>query len=123
LPDALRWLWRDYPRPISGGAGAAPVERHFISEILDPGRDWEPVGGSYQATDAPAVDRDGNVYFSDSGASVIYKAATNGKVTVFRQDTGGVSGLMFGADGRLYAVEGARKRVVAYQLDGGVNVL
>ncbi len=122
LPDALRWLWRDYPRPV-GASAAAQVERHFISEILDPGRDWEPVGGNYQATDAPAVDRDGNVYFSDAGGSVIYRAATDGKVTVFRQDTGGVSGLMFGADGRLYAVEGARKRVVAYQLDGGVNVL
>jgi len=122
LPDALRWLWRDYPRPIAAGA-VAPVERHFVAEILDPGRDWEPVGGSYQATDAPAVDRDGNVYFSDAGASVIYKAATDGAVTVFRRDTGGVSGLMFGADGRLYAVEGARKRVVAYQPGGGVKVL
>jgi enterochelin esterase-like enzyme/sugar lactone lactonase YvrE len=122
LPRALRWLWRDYPRPIGAGP-AAPAERHFIAEILDPGRDWEPVGGSYQATDAPAVDRDGNVYFSDAGASVIYKAAADGSVTVFRRDTGGVSGLMFGADGRLYAVEGARKRVVAYQPDGGVQVL
>jgi enterochelin esterase-like enzyme/sugar lactone lactonase YvrE len=122
LPDALRWLWRGYPQPIGAGA-AAQAERHFIAEILDPGRDWEPVGASYQATDAPAVDRDGNVYFSDAGASVIYKAATDGTVTVFRRDTGGVSGLMFGPDGRLYAVEGARKRVVVYQPDGGVKVL
>src|SRR5271157_5463062 len=122
LPDALRWLWRDYPQPIGAGP-AAPVERHFIAEILDPGRDWEPVGGGYQAADAPAADRDGNVYFSDAGASVIYKAASDGKVTVFRRNTGGVSGLMFGADGRLYAVEGARQRVVAYQPGGGVQVL
>ena len=122
LPDALRWLWRDYPRPI-GSVPAAPVERHFISEILDPGHDWERVGGDYQATDAPAVDRDGNVYFSDAAASAIYKAAPDGAVTLFRQDTGGVSGMMFGPDGRLVAVEGARKRVVVYQPDGGVKVL
>ncbi len=124
LPDALRWLWRDYPRPIGAGTGAvAPVERHFISEILDPGRDWEPVGGTYKETDAPAVDRDGNVYFSDAGSSVIYKAATDGAVTEFRRNTGGVSGMMFGTDGRLYAVEGDRKRVVVYPPDGGVKVL
>jgi enterochelin esterase-like enzyme/sugar lactone lactonase YvrE len=122
FPDALRWLWRDYPRPI-GSAPPSTVERHFISEILDPGHDWEPVGGAYQATDAPAVDRDGNVYFSDYGASVIYKAATDGTVTVFRRGAGSVNGLMFGADGRLYAVESARKRVVVYEPSGGVTVL
>jgi hypothetical protein len=34
LPDALRWLWRDYPKPI-----AKPVavgERQYIAMILDP---------------------------------------------------------------------------------------
>jgi enterochelin esterase-like enzyme/sugar lactone lactonase YvrE len=122
LPDALRWLWRGYPQPVGAGAASKP-ERHFISEILDPGRGWESVGGAYQATDAPAVDLDGNVYFSDYGASVIYKAGTDGQVTVFRRETGGVNGLMFGADGRLYAVEGARKQVVVYEPDGSLKVL
>ena len=27
LPDALRWLWRDYPRPIAKPAGAARKTR------------------------------------------------------------------------------------------------
>ncbi len=41
LPDAMRWLWRDYPEPIAkpgpppGGLGNAA--------ILDPGSDWEEV--------------------------------------------------------------------------------
>jgi gluconolactonase len=39
------------------------------------------------------------------------------------EDTGGATGLMFGPDGRLYAAESKRKRVVAYSADGKLDVL
>ncbi|MGH9786956.1 MAG: alpha/beta hydrolase, partial [Terriglobia bacterium] len=32
LPDALRWLWRDYPAPIPRPTGRG--ERHFVTSIL-----------------------------------------------------------------------------------------
>jgi len=41
LPDALRWLWRDYPQPI-----AKPAPNHGGDKrtaILDPASEWEPV--------------------------------------------------------------------------------
>jgi len=41
LPEALRWLWRDYGKPITAAKGGKE-ERHFITEILDPDHDWEP---------------------------------------------------------------------------------
>ena|ERR1700676_5241556 len=40
LPDALRWLRQDYPKPIAKPA-AGSGDRHFISTILHPGADWE----------------------------------------------------------------------------------
>jgi gluconolactonase len=122
LPDALRWLWRDYPKPILAGKGLH-VERHFITQILDPDHDWELVGQGYQATEGLAVDREGNVYFCDFGASKIYRVTPGGKVALFKEDTGGATGLMFGPDGRLYAAEAARKRVVVYDADGKLSVL
>jgi gluconolactonase len=124
LPEALRWLWRDYPAPIAQG-NSKPVERHFISEILDPQHDWEIVGEGYQQTEGPAVDRNGNVFFCDPAASRIYRVdAATGKVTLFKDNSGGATGLMFGPDGRLYAAENARKRVVAWSPDGAtVSVL
>ncbi len=65
------------------------------------------------------MDRDGNVFFCDAGASRIYRIdAATGKVTLFKDGTGGATGLMFGPDGRLYAAENARKRIVAYSPDG-----
>jgi gluconolactonase len=122
LPDALRWIWRDYPKAVEV-AKADKGERHYITEILDPASDWEVVGEGYKFTEGPAVDRDGSVYFCDSGASKIYKAGVDGKVTLFKDDTGGATGLMFGADGRLYAAESVRKRVVTYSPDGKLTVL
>ncbi len=122
LPDVLRWLWRDYPQPIKASPGI-PGRRHYITEILDPGQDWEIVGQGYKMTEGPAVDREGNVYFCDAGASRIYKVNAGGKVELFKEDTGGATGLMFGGDGRLYAAENARKRVVAYGTDGKISVL
>jgi gluconolactonase len=122
LPDALRWIWRDYPQPIAAGKGG-PVERHFITQILDPESDWELVGEGYQQAEGPAVDRDGNLYFCDAGASRIYKVGADGKPVVFKDNTGGARSLVFGADGRLYAAERARNRVTAYAPDGKVAVL
>ncbi len=122
LPDALRWLWRDYPHPVESVARSSKDAR-YIGEILDPGRDWELVAGGYRFTEGPAVARDGSVYFCDPTDSKIYHAALDGKVTLFQSGTGGATGLMFDGSGRLYAAENERKRVVAYEPDGKVTVL
>jgi len=122
LPDALRWLWRDYPQPIVAGKDRA-VERHFITQILDPDSDWELLGDGYKHTEGPAVDRDGNLYFCDAADSKIFKIGADGKPVLFKDNTGGTRSLMFGPDGRLYAAERERKRVVAYTPDGKLSVL
>ena len=63
------------------------------------------------------------VYFCDAGANRIYRIGADGKPAVFKEDSGGATGLMFGVDGRLYAAENTRKRVVAYAPDGKLTVL
>jgi len=122
LPYALRWLWRDYPKPIAA-AKTIPGDQRTITAFIDPEHDWELVGDGYQFTEGPAVDREGNVYFCDAGASRIYRVGADGKPVLFKENTGGATGLMFGPDGRLYAAENARKRVVAYAPDGKITVL
>src|SRR5262245_9802177 len=121
LPDALRWLWRDYPKPIAKPTSEG--DRQFISMILDPAHDWERVSQGHRFTEGPAVDRQGNVFFSDIPNNRIHKISTDGAVSVFKEDTGGANGLMFGPDGRLYACQNGRKRIVAYAADGTESVL
>ncbi|HWB99790.1 MAG TPA: SMP-30/gluconolactonase/LRE family protein [Bryobacteraceae bacterium] len=122
LPEALRWLWRDYPKPIAKPA-AGP--RHYLSNniVLDSDTGWEVVGQGYQRTDGPAVDAAGSVFFSDAPNNRIYKISGDGKVAVFRENTGEASGLMFGPDGRLYACQNSRKRIVAFAAGGKESVI
>ncbi|HTT61492.1 MAG TPA: SMP-30/gluconolactonase/LRE family protein [Bryobacteraceae bacterium] len=119
LPDALRWLWRDYPKPIATPSGGNQV----AAQILDPSSDWEVVSEGHKFTEGAAVDRDGNVFFVDIPSNRIYKIGADGKAAVFREDSGGTSGLMFGPDGRLYAAQNGRKRIVAYSPGGAETVL
>ncbi len=116
MPDALRWLWRDWTKPIVASPGGAP--RHYITQFLAPGKDWELLSSNHQLTEGPAVDKEGNVFFTDIPASKIHKITPDGNVTLWKEDTGNSNGLMFGPDGRLYACQNGRKRIVSWAPDG-----
>lgn len=121
LPDAVRWLWKDHPKPIAKPTTVG--DRQFITSILDPASEWELVSQGHRFTEGPAADRQGNVFFTDIPNNRIHRIGLDGKVTVFREDTGGANGLMFGPDGRLYACQNGRKRIVAYSADGSESVI
>jgi len=120
LPDALRWLWKDYPKPI---AKPTKVNERGVYEILDPGKEWELLGEGYKFSEGPAVDKEGNVYFTDIPNNRIHKIDLNGKITVWKENSGGANGMMFGPDGRLYVCQSGRRRIVSYSPDGAETVL
>jgi gluconolactonase len=128
MPDALRWLWRGYPQPIAVHEPAAMSQpgwdpRGKVYSTVWAGRPWEPVGEkfgeTYRSVASPVAGKDGVVFFADPAANRIYRVAADGKVTVFRENTGGASALAVGPDGRLYASQPARRRIVAYAPDAG----
>src|SRR6187200_760065 len=43
FPEAMRWLWRNYPEPVKPAA----TKNQFLSDILIPGEGWELVGEGY----------------------------------------------------------------------------
>ncbi|MDQ6663221.1 MAG: hypothetical protein M3Z23_02375, partial [Acidobacteriota bacterium] len=102
------WLWRDYPKPISKPAA---VNERSISTIVDLSREWEVASSGHKFTEGPAVNREGNVFFSDVPNNGIHKIAVDGKVTVFKDNSGGANGLMFDPEGRLYACQKGSKRI------------
>ena len=119
LPAALRWLWRDWQAPIAPSTGKHGAERHFATEVLQPGAGWEAVSKGYGSIGGLAVDARGDVYFSDVARGRIHRVDHgSGDVAVFKEGTGGAGALVFGSDGRLYAAQPARKRIVAYAPDG-----
>ena len=111
FPDATRWLWKDWPKPVAAGKGSQPLR-----EILIPGEDWQLVGVGYKFTEGPAANAKGEVFFNDIPNKATYKISLDGRVSRFIEDSQGANGQAFGPDGRLYAVQ--PNRVVAYGDDG-----
>jgi gluconolactonase len=118
LPDAMRWLWKDYPSRIKAGS-----TENRRTHILIEGEDWELVSEGHQFTEGPATNTKGEVFFTDLRTSEIFKVDLAGKVSLFASDTGNANGLMFGADGRLYACANGKKEIVAYTMDGKATTI
>jgi sugar lactone lactonase YvrE/enterochelin esterase-like enzyme len=121
FPDALRWLWRDWPAPVK--ANPTGASRQDVYQVLIPGEDWQLVSEGHRHTDGPAVNAAGEMFFTDPANNRIHKAGADGKVTVFAENTNGANGLMFGPDGRLYAGATRTRQIVAYDPAGKLEVL
>jgi gluconolactonase len=61
-------------------------------------------------TEGPAVDRDGNVYFSEMVTQRIMKLSVNGVLTTLREHSKNANGLLIDPEGRLVACEGAESQ-------------
>lgn len=121
FPDALRWLWRDYPAPII--ANPQQTSRQPLMDILEPGQAWQIASIGQKFTEGPAASPKGELYFSDLLQLRIYKLGLDGHVTVFKEQSGGANGMMFGPDGRLYVCQNRKKRIVAYDENGKEEVI
>ena len=119
MPDALRWLWRkEKHTPVIDTKGDLGGDM-TLHRLLIEGEGWQPIVEGLAFCDGPMSDAEGNFYFSDmkgDGAG-IYKISPDGKKTKLSSE--GVSGLKFGPDGRLYACQGSKKRLIAIDLKTG----
>jgi gluconolactonase len=80
--------------------------------------------------EGPAFDEKGNLFFSDIYGNRIYRMTPDGKVGIFRSDSGRTNGNTFDAQGRLISCEGAeqgpggRRRIVRTDVNtGAIDVL
>ena len=121
FPDVLRWLWRDWPAPVKANPEGKSSQDVF--QILIPGEEWKLVSEGHRNADGPAVSATGELFFTDPASNRIHKVELDGKVRVFAENTNGVSGLMFGPDGRLYAGASRSRQIVAYDASGKPHVL
>ena len=119
-PDLLRWLWKDWPKPVTTHPENS---KHRLNEFVEPDSDWELVAEGFGFTEGPAVDDAGQLFFTDLQKSIIHRVDTSGELTTFATQTGRANGLMFGPDGWLYACAGGAKKIVAYTPEGTQKVI
>ncbi len=119
FPDALRWLWKDWPNPVRTGQ----TKNQSLNDILIPNEGWQLVSEGYKFTEGPAVNSRGEVFFTDVTANQIHKIGLDNKTSLFASDSKRGNGQAFGPDGRLYVVASGDQKVVAYDRDGKVSTI
>jgi gluconolactonase len=119
MPEALRWLWRDYPEPIKTAPNAIAQRR---IDVLVPGVSWEEVSSGHEMAEAPACNAAGELFFCDSKAGRIYRIGEDGKTRIFKEQSGRITSLAFGPDGLLYGCKDS-KQIVRFDAEGKEHVL
>jgi gluconolactonase len=119
FPQAMRWLWKDWPKPVSAGSST----NQFLNRILMPGQDWELVGEGYGFAEGTAANASGEVYYQDIPNSKTYKIGLDGKLKVLAIDAKKASGTSFGPDGKRYTAAGGTNQILCYDTNERVKTI
>ncbi len=96
FPEAMRWLWRDWPAPIKTPPPGNPV----LKDILQPGEDWQIAAEGCAAVNGIAANPSGQAFYEAAGGLEGLDSA-EGK-PVHCHSSAGAGSFAFGADGRVY---------------------
>jgi gluconolactonase len=102
FPEAMRWLWRDYPQRIMAGKS----KNQFLADILIDNEGWELVGENYGFTEGIAANSRGEVFFQDVPNSKTYKIGLDGKVELYIADSKKASGTTFSTAADMITITG-----------------
>ena len=91
--------------------------------VVAPGAQVIKLTGGFSFTEGPASDAAGNIFFTDIPNNRIHKWSLDGKLTIFRKNSGGANGLFFDKSGNLLTCEGGGRRLVSISPQGKVEVL
>jgi len=102
---------------------AAMVWSNARASLVAEGAKVEKLAGGFAFTEGPAADAQGNVFFTDIPNNRIHKWSLDGKLSTFRENSGGANGLYFDKDGNLLACEGGGRRLVSINEKNEATVL
>jgi gluconolactonase len=92
-------------------------------EIIAPGAKVERLAENFRFTEGPAVDKKGNVYFTDQPNNRILKWAVDGGLTVFHENPGRANGLYFDKKGKLISCSDEDNEIWSFNENGEHTVL
>jgi gluconolactonase len=124
FPEAMRWLWKDYPKPVQKGI----TKNTFLKDILIENQGWELVGEGYNFTEGIVANAAGEVFFQDIPNAKTYKIGLDGKVNLLPFDSKRASGTSFASDGKMITITSGWggypvKQVITYDKDLKPTVL
>jgi gluconolactonase len=91
--------------------------------VVAPGAKPEKLAGGFSFTEGPAVDKQGNVFFTDQPNNKILKWSTDGKLSVFCDNCGRANGMYFDKKGWLTTCSDEENELWSIGPDGNHQVL
>jgi gluconolactonase len=99
------------------------VAQTGIPGVLAPGVVPELVQEGFTFTEGPVGTADGGLYFSDIRVSKTFYLDPGGKISVFREGTGGGNGIALTKAGELLFAEGEARRISKRSKEGVITAL
>ncbi|MDR1624490.1 MAG: SMP-30/gluconolactonase/LRE family protein [Tannerellaceae bacterium] len=101
----------------------SPLYAQGGKEIIAPGAKVEKVAEGFLFTEGPAVDKEGNIYFTDQPNDRIWKWSLDGNVSIFLENTGRANGLYFDKEDNLLSCSDMENEIWRITPDGKHTVL
>lgn len=106
-PQALRWLWQDYPKKVRAGVAS----RQPIAQVLEPQARWQSEEAWSREATALVADAAGRLCFAEAADGTIHWIDASGKVAVLARGATGVAGLAVGPAGEIFLTRPAAREV------------
>jgi len=118
---------KQYSRNLRNGKG---IELITLTQkdmakagIIAPGAKVKKLADGFKFTEGPAVDTQGNVFFTDQPNNRIHKWSTDGELSIFNDSPGRANGLYFDKNGDLLACADLNNELWSIDMQGNVKVL
>ncbi len=112
------------PTTTPGPEPSTPNPENDTPAAPNPIAALETVQSGFGFTEGPAVDKEGNVFFTDQPNDTIFKwTATTGEISTFLEGTGRANGMAFDKDGYLIACADMHGELWRIAPDGSHEVL
>lgn len=117
--------WKSFLALLLIGSISVPVyaQQPTKSKVVAKGAELQLLAADYKFTEGPAVDPDGNVYFTDQPNDRIIKWSTDGNITTYMEKAGRANGLYFDHQGNLLACADEKNELWRIAPDKSVTVL
>ena len=93
------------------------------SSIIADGAGLQLISDQFSFTEGPAVDKNGNIFFTDQPNNKIWKYDTEGKLSVFLENAGRSNGMYFDKKGNLVTCADEHNQLWSITQKGKVTVL
>ncbi|MCK4294668.1 MAG: SMP-30/gluconolactonase/LRE family protein [Planctomycetes bacterium] len=123
---------KQYSRNLGTGKGIELIAVTPASDpktsIIAPGAKVKKLAGGFKFTEGPAVDAEGNIFFTDQPNNRIHTWSVDGeplrgKLSIFHKSPGRANGLYFDKSGNLLACADLNNELWLIDMNGNVTIL